>query len=294
MPIGNKNNSGFLTIGLLAIFATGAHAQVNAASAELEARLTSIEKRVQSVMKANFNLMRTNSRQEKQIEQLRQQVAQLHASNISGLNNFVSVGVDQHGRPAVFFDAVNVYVRDGQGSNSISTDSGLGNIILGYNEAAGSDAEPYCTGSWSYTTNYYISTEADCLAEGYEWTNNNKTGRHNLIIGTGHNYSGDSNIVIGFENSVADEFNIISGYSNYAGGASVILGAVGSKGFFQASILSSNNGLVSQGSMLSSYSSSLTGGGSYNGSVISSIGHNVELDGSNPTVHIANEPYISN
>lgn len=294
MLVSSRNILRFLIIGALPIFATGAHAQIDAAAADLDARLTSIERRVQSVMKANFNLMRINSRQEQQIEQLQQQIAQVQASNVGGLNEFVSVGVDQHGRPAVFFDAVNVYVRDGQGSNSISTDSGLGNIILGYNEAASSDAEPYCTGSWSYTTSYYISTEADCLAEGFEWTNNNKTGRHNVIVGTGHNYSGDNNIVIGFENSVADEFNIVSGYSNYAGGASAVLGAIGSKGFFQASILSSNNGLVTQGSMLSSYSSSLTGGGSYNGSVISSLGYNVELDGSDPRVHFADEPYISN
>src|SRR5581483_745685 len=53
------------------------------------------------------------------------------------------------GHPAVTFDGVNVYIRNG--SNSTMTTNGVGNLILGYNESTNQSR----TGSHNIVTGLY-------------------------------------------------------------------------------------------------------------------------------------------
>jgi hypothetical protein len=83
----------------------------------------------------------------------------------------------------VYFEGVNVHVRDGSGStlpvaalppngNVVqvpSNGSGLGNLIIGYNEPIGPDA---------------------------------RDGQHNLVVGVGHSYATYASIVGGYNNTV--------------------------------------------------------------------------------------------
>ncbi len=99
-----------------------------------------------------------------------------------------------NGKDSVIFNKVNVHVRDGSNA-TISTTSGLGNLIIGYDEARSTDSV--------------------------------KTGAHNLIVGSKHNYSSYGGFVSGFENSITGWFASVSGgrentahghYSSVSGG----------------------------------------------------------------------------
>ncbi|RDV37656.1 hypothetical protein DV096_14225 [Bradymonadaceae bacterium TMQ3] len=105
-----------------------------------------------------------------------------------------------NGQPAVTFTGVNVHVRNGLGSTDGDTGSGaqvngLGNLIVGYDESR---------------------------AFG-----RNKSGSHNLVVGSEHNYESYGGLVAGFRNTVSGSYAAISGgsasrasgeYSSISGG----------------------------------------------------------------------------
>ncbi len=226
--------------------------------------------------------------------QLQQQIADLESASdgVAGLNEYVSVGPDQFGRPAVFFDSVNVYIRNGTDSSESESDwgqgNGLGNLIIGYNEESTS-AEPYCTQGWDLTGSADLETEVDCLAASYEWTTNDKSGSHNLIMGSGHNYSGNLNIVHGHNNTVADSSNLVGGFNNYSRSHSAILGSWDSKTYFAATVLGSWDSEAYNGAVISSYNAK-TGGGS--GTIISSFYvENDIFEGSDGKIYLNNDIY---
>jgi hypothetical protein len=103
----------------------------------------------------------------------------------------------------IFFDGVNVHIRNGLGETDGVEDgspisnpgvtNGLGNLIVGYNEARISLSD--------------------------------KTGSHNLIIGPNHNYSSYGGLVAGRQNTISGIFSTVSGGSfNRASGAQSSVG----------------------------------------------------------------------
>ncbi|MCG8433310.1 MAG: hypothetical protein MJA83_04695, partial [Gammaproteobacteria bacterium] len=84
-------------------------------------------------------------------------------------------------RPTVFLSGANVHINDG--SSMTSSTSGLGNLIVGYDEDNADSQFPYST----------------------------KTGTHNLIVGAGHSYTGTGGVVFGFENAIDGLYSTVVG-----------------------------------------------------------------------------------
>ena len=90
------------------------------------------------------------------------------------LLNVTRVGND------ITFSGVNVHIVNGT-DMTVGTVNGFGNLIVGYNEE-----RPY---------------------------NNNRTGSHNIIVGTFQNYSSFGGLVAGFGNTISGDFASVSGGS---------------------------------------------------------------------------------
>jgi outer membrane murein-binding lipoprotein Lpp len=87
--------------------------------------------------------------------------------------------------PHVIFDGCNVHVRDGSG-NTLGPVNGLGNLIIGYNE---------------------------------DFSQGDRTGSHNLVIGPNHNYSNFGGFVAGNSNTISGESSsVLGGQLNTASG----------------------------------------------------------------------------
>jgi len=135
--------------------------------------------------------------------------------------------------PHVIFEGANVHIRSGAGATNDNplaeegvTLSGLGNLIVGYNED-----DPYFT----FT----------------------RTGSHNLVVGPYHSYESHGGFVTGFFNTVTGENASVSGgtYNQASGYYSSVSG--GAK-----NIASGNNSSVSGGfdNEASGGASSISGG----------------------------------
>jgi hypothetical protein len=86
----------------------------------------------------------------------------------------------------VIFEGCNIHIRSGAGATDAAV-NGLGNLILGYNEAAPGDL---------------------------------RTGSHNLVIGRDHSYSSFGGIVAGDNNAISGQNASVTGGShNVASGS---------------------------------------------------------------------------
>jgi hypothetical protein len=105
----------------------------------------------------------------------------------------------------LFVTGANLHIRDGSGATwgrddnpDHPTPSGLGNLILGYNE------EPAVLGDDRPTA---------------------RNGSHNLVIGPGHRYVGVGGLVGGFGNDLLGSYSTIcGGFGNIAGGTFSVIG----------------------------------------------------------------------
>lgn len=114
-------------------------------------------------------------------------------------------GVTRSGND-IYINKANVHIRDGSGSTD-GTVNGLGNLIIGYNE-------PRTSG-------------------------NNRTGSHNLIIGSQNNYKSYGGLVSGFSNEISGSYSSVSGgLNNIASGSfsSVSGGSYGIASGFTSSV----------------------------------------------------------
>lgn len=116
-------------------------------------------------------------------------------NRITELENLLD-GLSRNGND-IYFTGVNIHIVDGSGNTSGAV-NGLGNLIVGYNEArdiGGPDV---------------------------------RTGSHNVIIGNTHNYASYGGLVVGtFNNITAPYSSVIGGFANTASGtSSTICGGV--------------------------------------------------------------------
>jgi hypothetical protein len=114
----------------------------------------------------------------------------------------------------IIIEGANLHVRSGSGATDGPV-NGLGNLIVGYNEPRGDDAD--------------------------------RSGSHNLVVGSQHNYSSYGGLVAGFHNAVAGAFASVTGGQNniakgaraaVSGGAGATIdedNAWGTRGLFESS-----------------------------------------------------------
>lgn len=161
------------------------------------------------------------SQQQAQIQSLQNQNFALRSdlANMVEINNYVHLAW-VHGQPTVRFEAVNLQVVNGAGTEAIN---GLGNIVIGY-DAPRTESPNYeheCSQGTGVGNAFQdlIDTEAQCLAAGGTWQLNHKSGSHYLVIGDYHNYSGRWGIVTGMANtSNSPGASVTGGFYNVANG----------------------------------------------------------------------------
>ena len=93
---------------------------------------------------------------------------------ITQLQQYISISEE-----TILISGANLQVVNGQGS-TLENVNGTGNIIIGYDEED-------------------LSGNAD------------KSGSHNLVVGSGHTYSSFGGIVVGYNNSITGHFSSVSG-----------------------------------------------------------------------------------
>ena len=118
------------------------------------------------------------------------QIEELDTGGESALEGFVTVNNDEMdglAGPHIIFEGANVHVRSGSGATDDSgVLTGLGNLVVGYNE------------------------DASLPGEQPE----NRTGSHNLVVGSEHTYSSYGGFVAGLNNNVSGPSASVSGGGN--------------------------------------------------------------------------------
>ena len=158
------------------------------------------------------------------VDELQADVADLRADSVPGLADHVSViermrDLDGNGTddmvPTVLFEGANVQIVDGTGrtASSAGRPSGLGNLIVGYDEAVPS-GEALCSDG----RNLFQIT---CDLSGEIWAPNQKNGAHNLVVGPFHFYSQAGGVVFGEENVINGPGAVVSGGSENTASANI-------------------------------------------------------------------------
>lgn len=189
------------------------------------------------------------------------------------------------GYATAMFHEVNIQIVNGTGATtSITPPNGLGNLIVGYNEARIDPALPVCVDG-------QYADQISCEAAGEIWATNHKSGSHNIVVGRSNSYSSSGGVVAGSYNAInrqgatviGGEKNIASGFfsSVTSGIDNIASGNFSSVTGGQLNIASGNRGSVSAGlrNTASGLYSSVNGGrdntasGSHS-SVLGGVGEN--------------------
>ncbi len=134
---------------------------------------------------------------EERVETLEETVEDLESNAVLDLDPYVKVEPDETldgvASPHVIFEGVNIHVRSGSGETGDQSElTGLGNLIIGYNE------QP-------------VTPPEDSPQD--------RTGSHNLVIGPDHNYSGHGGFVAGAQNTISgSNASVSGGKANVASG----------------------------------------------------------------------------
>ncbi len=170
----------FLCVGLLVVLAF----------VGCEEGLTSNDEGLTEDEKFSFSKMHSD------IKELREEIERLKSSNTVAVSSRVAVlestlegvtrGENADGYDTITFSRVNVQIVSGSGTTD-GTINGLGNLIVGYNESRDSGS--------------------------------NKSGSHNIVVGSQHNYTSYGGLVAGYWNTISGEYSSVSGGgSNTASG----------------------------------------------------------------------------
>ena len=148
----------------------------------------------------------------------------------------------------MYIEGANLHVRSDSGATDGAV-NGLGNVIIGYDEAR----EFY-----SCSLGRHYNDQESCQENGGQWWMSNKTGSHNLVVGSEHNYSSFGGIVVGLRNTISNEYASVSGgEKNTASGISS--SASGGQSNTASGLLSSVSGGADN--TASGLLSSVSGGG---------------------------------
>jgi hypothetical protein len=212
------------------------------------------------------------------VQGLQSQLASANAQNAFALGQFVTVDtkdtINGLKPPHIIFSGGNLHVRSGSGGTQDAT--GLGNLVVGYDEDSTS-----------------------CVAIDAATIDANRTGSHNLIIGDCHEFTGPAGFVAGHQNKTTAEYASVSGGSSNT--ASAAFASVSGGPNNVSSALSSN---VSGGASnkASGDTSSVSGGASNHasgdgasitgGGLNSVSGDNSSIAGGNNNSVTGNDSFI--
>lgn len=153
--------------------------------------------------------------------------------------------------PTVRITAANLQVVNG--TPGVYVGNGTGNIIAGYNNIGSSS---YSCSYWEYTD------ESSCVANGFIWSNDHRSGSHYIVTGGLNSYSSVSGFLGGSHNTVNARYgNVLGGSSNIASGdRSSILG--GTLNSILGNVASQSWSTISGGreNTVSGFHSSILGG----------------------------------
>lgn len=141
--------------------------------------------------------------QQAQIATLQSQVASLQANNVPGLASYLAVDTSTPTRPVVRVTAANFQVVNGL--NNTGYINGLGNVIVGYDEASGIAGLPAVCSLGQY------ANQSPCTSAGGTWSVEHKEGSHNLVVGPYHRYSRSSGLIGGSSNTLNGDYASITG-----------------------------------------------------------------------------------
>lgn len=184
-----------------------------AALQALQAQVTELQTGVTALGNTNSTLLAALQTAQSQITTLQTKVAALEAAGSGGAGGasfakYITVDpnpINGVNGPHLIFTGVNVHIRSGSGvTDDGGNPSGLGNLILGYNEV--DPANPA-----------------------------QRNGSHNLVGGTMNSFSSFGGVVLGFRNRLSGQYaTILGGDSGVASGAfATVLGASGSAASIQ-------------------------------------------------------------
>jgi hypothetical protein len=157
------------------------------------------------------------------VDGLTSDVAALQAGVVPNLGAYLSVDQTDPIRPVVRVTGANLQVVNGLGFTN--TVNGVGNLIVGYDEARTVGAAVCSDATWD--------NQIDCESHGGTWAQNHKSGSHTLVVGLQNGYSSWGGVVFGRGNAVngpsADvtggQFNVASGpYASVNGGEQNVAG----------------------------------------------------------------------
>ncbi|HWW21398.1 MAG TPA: hypothetical protein VNZ06_11375 [Steroidobacteraceae bacterium] len=119
-----------------------------------------------------------------QVSSLQTTLTAVQNNHALALGRYVSVDSSAENGlkgPHIIFSGANVHIESGSGSTVDS--SGLGNLVIGYNEDAGSTS----------------------IIDG------NRSGSHNLVVGPQHEFTGSGSVVFGYANFTSANFASVTG-----------------------------------------------------------------------------------
>ncbi len=175
----------------------------NSSSNSMQAQLTDLQTKVTALTASNDSLLTQLQGAINEISLLQGRIRALEANPTGGGGSLASlaqyVTVDPNPingvkGPHVIFTGVNVHVRSGSGrTDDNGTPSGLGNLILGYNEG------PVPSGP---------------VPGGPDFTGAARTGSHNLVGGVQNAFSSVGGFVFGRANWISAQYATVSGGLN--------------------------------------------------------------------------------
>jgi trimeric autotransporter adhesin len=231
-----------LALGMIALMLALPASAQPADVKKLEAEVTTLQGQVAALQGQNSIL-------KGQVASLQTTLNGTNAKNALALGQFVTVDttdtINGLAAPHIIFTGANLHVRDGSGSTNDSggATTGLGNLVIGYDEAPGSPPAGY------------------------------RSGSHDLVVGPGHTFNSFGGFVAGDTNAIeGPSASVSGGHANAATGLeSSVSGGVGNGATdfgssvsgghsnaavaFGASVSGGNNNVASSGT------ASVSGGG---------------------------------
>ncbi len=190
-----------------------------------------------------------------QIATLQKHLSQVNDSQVMALDQYLTVDTTSDPRgPLVQLSGVNVQLVNGE--NHTDSANGLGNLIIGYDEADTSGVYR-CTVGTDSNGNPTTASTCGSGSVGGIWEPSFKTGSHYLIVGSGNNYSGYGGVVMGYENTSNGDFaSVTGGFQNTASGYGSSVS--GGRSNMASGVFSSASGGFAN--TASGYDSSVSGG----------------------------------
>jgi hypothetical protein len=132
---------------------------------------------------------------------------------VDDLAAYLEVDISDPSKPVVRIVGANLQVVNGLGSTE--TKNGVGNLIVGYDEAAFNGT----TARAKFCSDGIYADEATCLSAAETWGDSQKSGSHYIVGGEANSYTQSGGLVVGYGNvSNAIYSSVSGGYSGTASG----------------------------------------------------------------------------